>query len=208
MIQVVRDTAKAAALLQPARLQMLDLLRHEPNSGSGIARMMDLPRQQVNYHLRELEKEGFVEFVEERRRGNCMERIVRSAAQSFVVSPEALGPVGGMPLTSQDRFSIAYLVGSAIRIIRDLAYLSRQAMQAGKRLSTITLETEIRFRSASERAAFADELADTMARLTAKYHDEKADNGRRFRFVTGGYPVITKPQKKEDVADGASVSIQ
>lgn len=208
MIQVVRDTAKAAALLQPARLQMLDLLRHEPNSGSGIARMMDLPRQQVNYHLRELEKEGFVEFVEERRRGNCMERIVRSAAQGFVVSPEALGPVGGMPLTSQDRFSIAYLVGSAIRIIRDLAYLSRQAMQAGKRLSTITLETEIRFRSASERAAFADELADTMARLTAKYHDEKADNGRRFRFVTGGYPVITKPQKKEDVADGASVSIQ
>jgi DNA-binding transcriptional ArsR family regulator len=208
MIQVVRDTAKAAALLQPARLQMLDLLRQEPNSGSGIARRMDLPRQQVNYHLRELEKEGFVEFVEERRRGNCMERIVRSAAQSFVVSPEALGPVGAMPLTSQDRFSIAYLVGSAMRIIRDLAYLSRQAVQAGKRLSTITLETEIRFRSATERAAFAEELAQTLATLTAKYHDEKADNGRRFRFVAGGYPVITKPQKKEDVADGESVSIQ
>lgn len=207
MIQVVRDASKAAALLQPARLRMLDLLRSEPNSGSGIARLMELPRQQVNYHLRELEKEGFVEFVEERRRGNCMERIVRSSAQSYVVSPEALGPVG-LPLTAQDRFSISYLVGSAMRMIRDLAYLSRQAALAGKRLSTITVETEIRFRSAGERAAFADELADTMAKLAAKYHDEKAENGRRFRFVAGGYPVITKSQKKEDVEDGESVSIQ
>jgi DNA-binding transcriptional ArsR family regulator len=55
-VQIVRDPAKAAVFLQPARLRMLEHLAGEPNSGSGLARLMDLPRQQVNYHLRELEK--------------------------------------------------------------------------------------------------------------------------------------------------------
>jgi biotin operon repressor len=38
----------------------------EPDSGSGVARRIGMPRQQVNYHLRELEKPGLVKFVEER----------------------------------------------------------------------------------------------------------------------------------------------
>jgi hypothetical protein len=48
-----------------------------------------LPRQQVGYHLRALEQAGLVELVEERRKGNCIERIVRAAACSYVISPEA-----------------------------------------------------------------------------------------------------------------------
>ena len=90
-LQIVRDAAKAAVFLQPARLRILKQLADHSNSSSGVARTLDMPRQLVNYHLRELEKEGFVDFVEERRRGNCMERIVRASAVSYLVSPEALG---------------------------------------------------------------------------------------------------------------------
>ncbi len=202
-VQIVRDPAKAAVFLQPARLKMLECLA-EPNSSSGIARVLNLPRQQVNYHLRELEKEGFIEFVEERRRGNCMERIVRAAAVSYLVSPEALGSLGASPEAQRDKFSISYLIGAAARIIRELASLAVQAAAASKRLSTITMETEIRFRSAEDRTACAEELANTLARLTAQYHDPNAPGGRTFRFVVGGYPAITK----QTANDGQSALIQ
>jgi predicted transcriptional regulator len=203
-IQIVRDPVKAAVFLQPARMRMLEHLAAEPNSSSGIARLMDLPRQQVNYHLRELEKQGFVEFVEERRRGNCMERIVRATATTYLVSPEALGKLGTTPEERRDRFSVAYLISAAARIIRDLASLAPRAAAANKRISTITMETEIRFRNAEDRNAFAEELASTMARLAARYHDSEAKDGRTFRFLIGGYPAITKPVEN----DGQSASIQ
>ena len=69
----------------------------EPDSASGVARRLGLPRQQVNYHLRELEKQGFLEFIEERRKGNCMERLVRATARTYLISPEALGHLGPTP---------------------------------------------------------------------------------------------------------------
>lgn len=203
-VQIVRDPAKAAVFLQPARLRMLEHLAGEPNSGSGLARLLDLPRQQVNYHLRELEKEGFVEFVEERRRGNCMERIVRASAASYLVSPEALGRLGAAPEERRDRFSIAYLIGAAARAIRELASLAVQASAANKRLATLTLETEVRFRNAEDRSAFAEELTGAVARLASRYHDPHAHGGRTFRFLIAGYPAMTKDVPN----DGQSAVIQ
>ena len=192
-VRILRDPGEASALLQPARLKMLEHLR-EPASASTLARMMGLPRQQVNYHLRELEKHGAVEFVEERRKGNCVERLVRATARTFLISPEALGKMGTGPEMVRDRFSIAYLVATAARTIRELAVLTLRARRAGKRLATFTLETEIRFRSAVERNQFAEELAGMLAELTAKYHDEQAAGGRPFRVLAASYPLITKTE--------------
>lgn len=197
-LQIVRDAAKAAVFLQPARLRILQQLATAPDSGSGVARVLEMPRQLVNYHLRELEKEGFVDFIAEKRRGNCMERIVRASATSYLVSPEALGYLGTTPEQQRDRFSISYLIGAAARIIRDLANLSIGATRAKKRLATLTIETEVRFRNAEDRNAFAEDLANTLARLTAQYHDASAAGGRTFRFVAAGYPAITKAQEQED----------
>ena len=160
---------------------------------------MGLPRQQVNYHLRSLESSGLVEFVREQRKGNCIERIVRAMAATYLISPEALGKLGASPAEGQDRFSAAYLVRTAARTIRDLAVLGRRAARAGKRLATLTLETEVRFASAEDRSAFAEELANTLARLVSKYHDERAPSGRLFRCWIGAYPAITKAE--EDTSD-------
>ncbi len=195
-LQVIRDAAEASALLDPARLQLLECLA-EPDSAAGLARRLRLPRQQVNYHLRELEKRGLVEFVEERRRGNCLERRVRATASQYVVSPEVLGRIGAPPsaadaLPAPDRYSIAYLVSVAARAIRELALLAVRAAQAHKRLATLTLDTEIRFRSAEERAAFAAEFTEALVRLAAKYHDGAHPGGRAFRCIAGVYPLITR----------------
>ena len=202
-LDVIRSRETAATLLQPLRQEILEKLG-EPESASGLARRLGLPRQKVNYHLRELEKEGFVELVEERRRGNCTERIVKATARSYVISPEALGGLGSDPERIQDRFSAAYLVATAGQAVRDIGEMQGHAEEAGKRLATLTLTSEVRFASTEERNGFAEELATTLARLTAKYHDETAPRGRRFRFFVGGYPGPVEENRKPAAGRGPS----
>jgi len=186
-LSVIRQAETAAALLDPVRQQLLAQLA-QPDSASGLARRLRLPRQRINYHLRALETAGLVELVEERRKGNCLERVVRATARAFVISPEALGPLGLTLDAAPDRLSSAYLIAAAGRTIRDVGALEARARREQKRLATLTLETEVRFATAESRAAFAEELAATVARLAAKYHDERAPNGRRFRLLAAVHP--------------------
>jgi DNA-binding transcriptional ArsR family regulator len=186
-LAVIRNARQAAALVQPVRARVLEALA-EPQSASSLGRRFNLPRQRLGYHLRELEKAGLVELVEERRKGNCLERIVRATARAYVISPEVLGTLGRTNDEARDRFSASYLIGLAARAIREVAALVSRADAARKRLATLTLESEIRFASAQDRARFADELTAEIARLTAKYHDGQAAGGRRFRLLTAVYP--------------------
>lgn len=183
----VRDPAQAAALLQPQRLRLLEGLV-EPDSAAGLARRLHLPRQQLNYHLRELERVGLVELVEERRRGNCVERVLVATASRYVISPEVLGRLGEGFDEVRDHFSSTSLVAVAARAIRELGELCARAEKQGTRLTTMTLESEVRFASVEARNAFAKELSDTVARLVVKYHDAKAPAGRMYRLVVGAYP--------------------
>jgi DNA-binding transcriptional ArsR family regulator len=49
-----------------------------------LAARVGLARQKVNYHLKALERHGLVELVEERRKGNVNERMLRATAASYV----------------------------------------------------------------------------------------------------------------------------
>src|SRR5262245_65719319 len=103
-IGVIDEAAAAAAALDPIRARLLALLA-EPHSATSLAAIVDLPRQKVNYHLRTLESHGLVELVEERRKGNVNERVLRATAGSFVISPAALAAVEPDPARSPDRLS-------------------------------------------------------------------------------------------------------
>ena len=193
-LQIVQSPEKAGVLLQPGRLHLLEQLT-QPDSAAGLARRLGVPRQKLNYHLRELERAGFVELFEERRKGNCIERVVRATAREFLVAPHA------GKATVADRFSAAYLVSTAARAIRDLATLCLRAGRAGKRIATLTLETEIRFPSAESRAAFAEELTASVAQLAAKYHNERAEGGRRFRLIAASYPALKMEESSNESAN-------
>jgi DNA-binding transcriptional ArsR family regulator len=190
-IDVITGADQAVVALQRTRRQLLAHLA-EPDSAAGLARRLGVPRQRLNYHLRELEREGLVELVEERRKGNCVERIVRATARAFVISPDALGELGATPEEAADRFSSTYLVSAAARAMRDVAALQAGATRAGKRLSTFTLETDVRFATAEARARFAEELANAVAALAARYHDDRNRHGRRFRVLAAIHPVLEK----------------
>src|SRR5262249_19161268 len=121
-LRVVRGPDRAAVLLKPASRELLAHLA-EPESAAGLARRIGLPRQRINYHLRELERGGFVECVAERRVGNCTERLVRATARAFVISPEALGAIGTATEAAPDRLSAQYLLAAAARTLREVGSL-------------------------------------------------------------------------------------
>ena len=160
----------------------------EPASAAALARRLDLPRQRINYHLRELEAQRLIELVEEKRKGNVTERIYQRTGRSYAISTAALGNLGSKPSDVQDRFSSAFQIALASQAIRDLAVLRAGAAAAEKKLPTFALQVEVRFASADKRNEFAEELAAHVADLVRKYHDDKAPGGRDFRFYLGAYP--------------------
>jgi len=75
-----------------------------------------------------------------------------------VLDPALLGPIATEGASTRDRFSSAYLVTVAARLIRDVAVLRHRAARARKKLLTRTLETEIRFESPEDFEAFTEEM--------------------------------------------------
>ena len=65
------------------------------------------------------------------------------------------------------------------------------------RLATLAVDTEVRFRSPTERAAFSRELTEAVARLVSKYHDPSAPGGRAHRLVVVAHPLTQTSHSKE-----------
>ena len=189
-VAVIDDPAAAEAALDPVRAGMLARLA-EPQSAAMLARALGMPRQKVNYHLRTLEHQGLAELVEERRRGNVSERLLRATAASYVISPSALAAVAPDPARSPDQLSARWLLAVAAQLVRDVGELIRGSAAARKRVSTFALDGTVRFASAADRAAFAAELAEAVTALVARHHDEQADGGREHRVVVAVHPRLT-----------------
>lgn len=187
-LEVVADPTRAATALSPIRRQALAALVEAPDSATGLAERLGTTRQRLNYHLRELEKAGFVELVEERRKGNCVERVLRAKARHWLIDPGALAGLADEPLPPADRFSAAYLVALAARAIPEVAGLMRKAAEGRKRLATLAIDAEVRLARPADFPAFADELARAVGEVIARHHDDDAPGGRRFRVMAGAWP--------------------
>jgi DNA-binding transcriptional ArsR family regulator len=192
-LEVVASLDKAAAMLESTRLTLLGELA-SPDSASGLSRRLGWPRQRINYHLRALENAGLVEEVEQRRKGNCVERVMRATARSYLISPQVLGSLAADPSRVNDRSSTAYLIAAAARMIQDVADVYRRADLAGQPAATLALQVDVRFASDEDGSAFAEELAHQVARLAAEFHDNTAPDGRLYRFHVAGYPAATRPE--------------
>jgi hypothetical protein len=57
-------------------------------------------------------------------------------------------------------------------------------------VATFALDGEVRFASAADRAAFAEELTAAVTTLVGKYHDETAEKGRHHRVVVAVHPSV------------------
>ncbi len=192
-VEVIEDPAAAAVALDPTRARLLAELV-EPGSAAALATRVGISRQKVNYHLHALEAHGLVELAEERKWGGITERVLQATAATYVVSPAALDESAVDPERA-DRLSARHLIALAGRVVREVGSLDRRAEAAGKRLPTMAIDTEIRFRSPEDRAAFADDLTAAMLELAARYHH---DDGRPHRLVVAAHPKPTEQLGPEE----------
>lgn len=115
-----------------------------------------------------------------------------------MISPAALAAVQPDPSRSPDRLSARWLLAVASRLVRDVGELLTGATQARKRLATFAMVGEVRFASAADRAAFAEELASAVTALVSKYHDETAERGRDHRVIVAVHPTVKAPVVETD----------
>jgi DNA-binding transcriptional ArsR family regulator len=185
-LAVIDQPAVAITALDPVRTEILHTLA-TPGSATTVGRALGLSRQKVNYHLRALETHGLVELVEERPRRGLTERVVRATAHAYLIAPGIVDRRAADP-SRVDRWSSRYLLALAARLVAEVVDLDRRATRAGQTLPTLAIDTDIRFRSAQERAEFTSELAAAVRDLAARYHDEGAPRGRWHRLVIAAHP--------------------
>ncbi len=195
---MIDDPDAALAILEPVRARVLAALT-EPGSATTVAEAIGLSRQKVNYHLRTLEDHGLVRLVEERPRRGLTERVMEASARAYVLSPAVLTHSAAEPERT-DRLSSQYLIAIGARIVREVGQLSRRAKDNKRPLATLTIDTEIRFGSASDRAAFTNDLSAAVTALAARYHDETTPGGRWHRLMIAAHPRPPQatPQPKID----------
>jgi hypothetical protein len=80
-------------------------------------------------------------------------------------------------------------------MVQEVGKLIAGAAAARQKLATFAIDGEITFRTASDRAAFAEELGVAVTRLVDKYHDagavgSGAGGGRKHRLVVALHPVL------------------
>jgi len=194
-LELVRDAARAAVLLHhPLRLAILAALL-EPDSATGVARRMNLPRQTVNYHVRELARARLLARAGRRRRRHLYEQCYVATARGYVLSPELLGKLAADPAQVADAFSAKYLLGLASKVQSELARSADLAGAAGKRLATLSINKELRFTSPERHTAFTEELERAIEEVTVRHSasftktDGSPDEGRPYRLVLGCYPI-------------------
>jgi DNA-binding transcriptional ArsR family regulator len=192
-LEVIEDPSAATVALEPVRSRLLAELA-QPASAATLAGRLGIARQKATYHLKTLEAHRLIKESGQRKWGGLTERLYVASAASYVVAPNAMGAVASDPRKNVDRLSAGYLIALAARVVQEVSDLMRRARAAGKGLATLSIDTEIRFRSAEERAAFTSELTHAVNTLAARYHDETALGGRAHRLVVVAHPL---PAEKE-----------
>lgn len=157
--QVVDDPDMILNSMSGFRRTLLEML-DEPDSATGLARKLGVSRQKVNYHLRTLEENGFVELAELRQRRGLTERVVRRSADVVVVNPLAFDTTG---LGATDAAGVSGVVTTATDMIRHAATVTRSAGADEQRVAAAALETTIRVASPGDVRRLLADLGNVIA---------------------------------------------
>jgi DNA-binding transcriptional ArsR family regulator len=183
LVGFVGEPKAVQALAHPLRIRILESLRGA-ESAAGVARAIGAGRQNVNYHMRELERAGLVRGAGERRTGNFIEQLYEPVAHTLLVSPRlAWGTERRAAL--QDQVSLEQLIELGERIQTDAAGLLDRATFDGLEVSSASVVAEVRFAGPDERSAFMTQYLEALGPLLRKYG---AVDGAPYRVALTVYP--------------------
>jgi DNA-binding transcriptional ArsR family regulator len=189
---MVSDLDALQVLLHPLRIDILEALR-TPASAATVARGLNLPRQKVNYHLKELERVGLVREVEARRAGNFIETLYEAVARTFLVSPEAAWSDPRRLDALRHQQALERLVEVGQRLQRDAITLLDRAAFDDEEIASACVEADVHFADEADRSAFIDEYFTLLRELCEKYGARK---GLPYRVVVAAHPVTESTSKE------------
>jgi DNA-binding transcriptional ArsR family regulator len=171
---------QAAALLQPARLDILRQLA-EPRSCPQVAAALGLTAQRVHYHVKVLERAGLVERVAQRRVRALMEGVYQAAARSYWLSSSLVERLGGRRRAAAG--SHEYLFGLAEELQADLGHLDAPEATFG-----ITADIDL---PADRRAEFLAEVQAAVTGIAERYGAASPGPRVGYRLRVACYPTPT-----------------
>jgi len=173
----IEDVAQADALLKPKRVEVMRQLA-EPRTCTEIGGVLGETPQAIYYHVKRLQAAGLVSLVDERRVRGIVEGIYRATAQSFWVSPELVGRIGGPRESNQ--YGIGFLLDLSEELQTDLAGLASQAGSP----PTLGISGEVRLRG-DQGAQFVADLQAAFQGVLDRY---SGTEGTAFRLALACYP--------------------
>lgn len=205
-MESIRSARRAATLLaHPLRTRILVTAR-SPVSASDLARTFGLPRQRVNYHVQQLARDGFLKAGAQKSKRNMVEKQYVASAKAYVVAPNVLGGLAPQAAAEGDAASAERLVALCAHAQGEVAAVTDAANAAGVRVRMMSLQSQLRFDSAEQRAEFTEALVDAVSEIAARHslpHTDAASGparGRPFRLILACYPV--------PAGDGPSAEIE
>jgi DNA-binding transcriptional ArsR family regulator len=173
----------------------MEILRRarQPTSATELSRLLKLPRQRVNYHVRELARKGLLRQAGRRRRRNMVEQRYVASADGYLLSPELLGAAGADWRRIEDVSSAAYLLALCCQMETDLCRLRRGAENG---VSTLTLKSQFRFENEGRRQACIRALREAVIRIIADHTTPylrpggSPAPGIAYRLVLGCYAYV------------------
>jgi len=187
----IDDTAVAAALLQPLRLDLLKRMA-EPCSCPELAETLGVPTQQVNYHMRKLTEAGLVERVNERRVRGTVEGIYQAKAASYWLSPQLVGRLGAR--RTLDEAGLSYLLSLAEDLQNDVAKLAEAPQSA----PCLGVSVQVELADAEQRGEFLAEVQELLQALARKYGAKGRTKAKRsYRLLLACYQDPNESRAKE-----------
>jgi hypothetical protein len=138
--------------------------------------------QKAWYHVKVLERAGFVKRVGERNVRGMREGVYQAAAESYSLSPRLTERLGGAP-EAKKQVALGVIQRMAEQLLEDTQRLAGTSGES----AALGLSAQIEL-APSRRAAFIEELQGTVQSLARKYGvSENAWETETFRFMLTCY---------------------
>lgn len=188
-VMVIRSAKMVAWLLKEPKLKILNLLRKEPDSSSGIAHKLNRPRQMINYHIRELEKRGLIVCIDSVTKRNCVERIMKPVAEDFLISPDVLGTLSPDPGDFSDEYnSNAHYMAKLAQALSRMAELQRNN---GDKVKSHLFSFKLKNIPLQESERMAAQLEKVVDKTVRKYSSSEGQGWQKTEVLLG---VVTTPE--------------
>lgn len=83
-VMLIKNRDQLKIISDPLRVKILMLLIEKEHTGQNISELLDISRANIHYHLKALEKVGFIELKRTEEKNGIIQKFYRAVAKSYL----------------------------------------------------------------------------------------------------------------------------